>query len=248
VAVTVVVGATGELGRPLVERLVGLGHAVCAAGRDQQTLRALADAHPQISTCAADVTTPAGAAAVLEHVRDAGTRMLVYLAAAPVGRNVMSVTPEDIATAIGVKVGGLLRLVQALAPTFTADSRVVAVGGLHGFQLDPDTCVSGLANAAQAVLIRQLSWELGRHGVTCHLVSPGPVESARFAQRCEVVARDKGLQAEDVMRRSRQASPLGRLPTPQEVAWTITQLAEPEAATLTGSVLFADGGMRREIR
>jgi NAD(P)-dependent dehydrogenase (short-subunit alcohol dehydrogenase family) len=215
-------------------------------GRRHGALSELAGVHPEISTCIADAATPAGADAVREHLGDASTRMLVYLAAAPIGRNVMMVRPEDIRTAIDVKVGGLLRMVQTLAPTFARDARVVAVGGLHGFRLDPDTSVAGLANAAQAALIRQLSWELGAHGVTCHLVAPGPVESSRFEQRCAVVAQERGVAPDEVMRQSRQASPLGRLPTPQEVAWAITQLADPEAAAMTGSVVFVDGGMRRE--
>lgn len=42
-------------------------------------------------------------------------------------------------------------------------------------------------------------------------------------------------------------SPVGRLTAPEEVAWAVARLAEPEAEVLTGGTLLLDAGRRTAI-
>jgi enoyl-[acyl-carrier-protein] reductase (NADH) len=52
---------------------------------------------------------------------------------------------------------------------------------------------------------------------------------------------------ETVLEEYRAHSPLNRLTTTDEVAWQVTQLLAPEAASLHGATLAMDSGARRGL-
>jgi NAD(P)-dependent dehydrogenase (short-subunit alcohol dehydrogenase family) len=173
--------------------------------------------------------------------------MAVHMAAAPLGGHILETSASTVLQAVDVKVNGLLRLVRAVQPNLVQGSRVVAVGGNLGFDPVDGVSTAGIANAAQANAVRQLSQALGPRGVTCHTVAPGPVATERWRRMTATQAADEGIAVDDVRRRAAADSPLARLITPEEVAWAIARLADPEAAALTGSTLLLDGGRRRAL-
>jgi NAD(P)-dependent dehydrogenase (short-subunit alcohol dehydrogenase family) len=109
--------------------------------------------------------------------------------------------------------------------------------------------LAGIVNAALSNFVRSLADRYGPDGITVHLVTPGPVESPRMHAIAERTAarRADATTAEDVLTEYRNASPLGRLTTIDEVAWCVELLLAPEAAALHGSALKLDTGRRRGI-
>ena len=96
---------------------------------------------------------------------------------------------------------------------------------------------AGQANysASKAGLIglaRSIARELGSRSITANVVAPGPVATDMLA-----------ALSEDRVAILTQAVPLGRLASPEEVAGTITFLASPDAAYITGAVIPVDGGL-----
>ena len=65
-------------------------------------------------------------------------------------------------------------------------------------------------------------------------VVPGPVDTPILGQVADDVAAAKDYLV--------RMTPLARMGTPEEVAWWIVQLTEPEASWITGAVLHVDGG------
>jgi NAD(P)-dependent dehydrogenase (short-subunit alcohol dehydrogenase family) len=149
--------------------------------------------------------------------------------------------------AVDLKVDGLVRLVRATSDRLVDGSRVVAVGGHYGSEPSPNAPLAGVTNAALANLVRQLADQLGPRGVTVHLVAPGPVDTDRLRRIAAAGAAGRGLTPEAILDEYRAASPLGRLTTVEQVAWTVGCLLDPEAAALTGSTLALDAGRRRGI-
>jgi NAD(P)-dependent dehydrogenase (short-subunit alcohol dehydrogenase family) len=243
----VVVGASGELGSAIATRLAELGHPVVAVARRPEPLAELADRHPRIAPCAADISAEASVRIIAEALAGRPVSLAVQCAAAPGGGGILSVEPEAILAAVDVKVNGLLRLRRAVDAGLGDGSRLVAIGGNLGYDPTPDGSTAGVANAALANAARQLSRALGPRGATCHVIAPGPVDTRRFRRLAAEEAQQRGIDVETVLSEARAAAPLGRLTTPAEVAWAVALLRESEAEVLTGGTLLLDGGRRTAI-
>ena len=239
----VVTGATGALGRPIVERLARRGHQVVAIARSGEALAEL-DAIPGVTTVRADLSQ---AAPALDHVISGSVAGVVHAAGASFGGSIMEVDAEVLLAGVDLKVNGFLRVVRAVDGMLQDGARLVAVGGNLGFDPTPGAAVPGVANAALANVVRQLSRALGPRGVTAHLLAPGPVDTPRLRARAEDEARHSGDSVDAVYARYATASPLGRLVAVGEITWAVEVLFAPEAAALTGSTLFLDTGSRTAL-
>lgn len=245
--VSIVVGATGAIGRVVVARLVAEGHDVLAVARTADGLVRLAETHPGIRTQTADITSGDVGDLVVTAVGERSVRLLAHLASAPLGGDILATDDDTIRQAFEVKVTGLVRLVRALRPHFATDARVVAVGGNLGFDPVPTASTAGLANAAQANLVRQLARALAPDGVSCHTVAPGAVDTPRWRGLAEAAAERRGVPVAEIVAEATASTPTGRLTTPDQVAWAVARLCDPEASALTGGSLILDGGRRTAI-
>ncbi len=243
-SITVVTGATGDLGRAIVARLLAEGHEILAVARDVERLTALASTSERVAGISADLSQDEAVNAIQSSLEGRPVRMAVHCAAARVGGDVLGVSTAAILAAVDIKVNGLLRLVRAVLPSLREGSRVVAIGGNLGFDPIPDAATAGIGSAAQANAVRQLNRALAVRGVTCHTVAPGPVATERWYDIVATEARRRGVADEDVRREATALSPLDRLTTPEEVAWAVARLGDPEAAALAGSTLLLDTGRR----
>lgn len=242
----IVVGGSGAIGRVVVDRLVHEGHRIMVVARDERGLQETAAGRDAVRTCPADVTSDDVGSQVAGALGEDRVRMLVHMASAPLGGDILDTDPSVVRTSIEVKVNGLLRLVRALRDRFQEGGRIVAIGGNLGFDPVAHASTAGIANAALANVVRQLNRRLSPD-VTCHLVAPGPVDTERYRVIAREEAAQRGIAEGDVVREAGEQAPLGRLTTPEEVAWAVARIADDEAAALAGSTLFLDAGRRTAI-
>lgn len=241
VAPVVVSGATGALGSAIVERLVRANVPVIAIARSASALDTLGARFPGIQLVPCDLSRDMP---VIAEPRILG---VVHAAGAAFGGSVLDVEPSAVLDGIDLKVNGLLRLIRSIDGSLVEGSRIIALGGNLGLDPVAGSAVPGVVNAALANLIRQLSRAYAPRQVTAHLVSPGPVATERLRSRAADEARFSGSSPEQVYAEYGASSPLNRLTTPQEVAWAVRLLLEPEAVALAGSTLFLDSGIRTSI-
>lgn len=242
----VVVGATGAIGRRIVERMTDRGLGVVAIGRTAETLATLSPDKGSIVTCRCDISKDES----VDLIRNAipgPVRIAVNAAAAPLGGPVLEVTPEAIQAAIAVKVNGTLTMVRAVDGFLVEDSRIVMFGGNLGHDPIPEASTAGIGNAAVANLVRQLSRALGPRQVTCHVVAPGPVWTERLHSLIADAARARAVDESAVIEEFRARSPIGHLVTIDEVVWAVDLLLDPEARSLAGGTLLLDAGQRTAI-
>jgi 3-oxoacyl-[acyl-carrier protein] reductase len=104
----------------------------------------------------------------------------------------------------------------------------------------------GLSNALRSTLVgwsKTLAREVARDGVTCNLIVPGRIATARIAFLDQKRAERDGRSVDDVQRESTDSIPAGRYGLPQEYAKVVTFLASTASSYITGSVVRVDGGL-----
>lgn len=245
-SVCVVVGATGAVGRAVVERLAAAGYPVVAVGRSAEALEGLASEIEGVRPCVADIADDSAITAISEAL-DGPVRLAFFTAGLAVSGSVDSVHPGALADGVNIKVGGTLRLLHAVRDRFDDPATFITVAGSLGFEPGPMDAGPGTVNAALANAMRQVSLLYGPRGVAVHTIAPGPLETPRLHAIAERRAEEAGRDAEEVYREYTAKTSFGRLPSPEDIAWLTETLLAPQAWTLHGSVLTPDGGVRHTI-
>jgi glucose 1-dehydrogenase len=91
------------------------------------------------------------------------------------------------------------------------------------------------AKAALAMLVYQLAYEWGPHGIRVNCVSPGLTLSR---------STEEALASEEDRARAGGHIPLRRVASPEEIAAVVAFVVGPDAAYLTGENINVDGGLR----
>lgn len=247
--IAVVIGATGAMGAVITQRLVAQGLQVLAVARSEDALLTLRERTPGLLGCAADIGHDSAITAIAEAVAalDGPVRLVVQGAGVATAGGVLSASTAAVVDAVNIKVGGLMRLVRAVDDRLTAGSRLVAIGGHYGFEPTAYAATAGVANAALANLVRQLSWAYGPRGITAHLVAPGPADTERLHRVAAARAERDGVSTDQVLAQMKAESAIGAFTTPEQIAWAIQLLLAPEADALAGGTLFMDAGRRHGL-
>ncbi|MET4163515.1 NAD(P)-dependent dehydrogenase (short-subunit alcohol dehydrogenase family) [Marinobacterium sp. MBR-111] len=242
----VLVGATGAFGKVIVKSLTKAGYQVVAVARTAESLQALQQIYPELLTCQADISNDA-AIDVIRQVATGPVRAVVHGPGVGVAGGILEAPTDTLNQAVNIKVAGLLRLVRAIDKQLSAHSRLIAIGGHYGFEPTAYAAAAGVANAALVNVVRQLSLAYGDRGITAHLIAPGPADTERLHRVAASRAERQGSTLDEVMEEMRHESSIGAFTTPEQVAWAVRMLLEPEADAMTGSTLMLDSGRRRGI-
>ena len=244
----VVVGVTGAFGTVIAQRLVAAGLTVVGVARDGKALEALRDLHgPAFVPCTASIGDDCAILSIADSLPDAPVAMVVHSVGLPVAGGVADAPPGTLTAACNLKAAGFVRLVRAVEPRLRRGSRLVAIGGHYGFEPSPYAATAGVANAALANLVRQMSWAYGPRGITAHLLAPGPADTDRLRKVARARADRAGTPLDEEYEAMRADSAIHAFTTPEQVAWAVSLLLDPEADALAGSTLGLDSGRRHGI-
>jgi enoyl-[acyl-carrier protein] reductase III len=118
---------------------------------------------------------------------------------------------------------------------------IVNISSPGSFRVMPEYVVVGASKAAIEALTRYLAVELGPHGIVVNAVSPGVVET-------DALKHFNLIKDGKIIPHVVEATPAGRIATPEDIAGVVTFLCTPEAEMIRGQVIIADGGFTLPIQ
>lgn len=242
----IVTGASRGIGRAIAAAFIGEGAHVTICARGREALEATAGAlraaasGARVEAVVADLTTGAGAAAVLDGAVGTfgGVDVLVNNAGATVrGDSIV----HEFERSFDLNVLAPLRMMELARPYLQASGQgaVVNISSIYGRESGGPPQYNA-SKSAQIAMTKSLALEWVRDGIRVNNVAPGSVafEGGSWGRR---VQEDPEGMAAFV----RENIPGGRFGTVQEIARAVVFLASPAASWVVGATLNVDGGQSR---
>ena len=248
----VVVGATGEMGQVICQCLASRGLKVVMVARSDSALSALVEQieksvpDAELIGCVADISHDSAIEAIQKYV-DGPVDVVVHGPGVATAGGILTAPTAALVEAVNIKVAGFARLVRAVDTQLHEGSRLIAIGGHYGFEPTAYAATAGVANAALANVVKQLSWAYGPRSITAHLIAPGPADTPRLHRVAASKAERDGVSQEQVMAELKGESAIGEFTDVSDIAWAVETLLSPHANALAGSTLFMDAGRRKGI-
>jgi NAD(P)-dependent dehydrogenase (short-subunit alcohol dehydrogenase family) len=238
-------GGTG-VGRAIALALAEAGIAVTICGRRKAELDRVVRESGRVHAVAADVTDEAAMAALYaEAERARGPLDIVVANAGMSGSSPASRTSlADWQRTLDVNLtGAFLTVRPALAGmTQRKSGRIVFVASTAGLKGYPYVAPYVAAKHGVVGLMRALTVELARTGVTVNAVCPGFVETDMLEESVRRIVDKTGRTVEQARASLAATNPQGRFIQPQEVAAAVLWLCSATAGSITGQAISLSGG------
>jgi len=244
--VAIITGSSSGIGQSIAIRLAGEGAAVVINYRGNPdgantTKSQIEAADGKAITVQADVSKLADTQVLIDQTYQQLGRcdILVNNAGIEKGSPFWDVTEADYDAVLNVNLKGAFFLTQSFVRRLRdvkQPGRIINISSVHEDMVFPNFSTYCASKGAIRMLMRNLSVELGPLGITVNNIAPGaintPINASLLANKPKLDALLHNI-------------PLGRMGSPEEVASVAAFLASDEAAYVTGSTYFIDGGLIR---
>jgi 3-oxoacyl-[acyl-carrier protein] reductase len=241
--VALVTGASRGIGAQVALRLARSGAKVIINYPDetqraaaQQTLAAIAEEEGHACIVQADVSDPVQVAGLFEQsiAYGAGLDIVVLNAGGDaVVRPVADTTEEEFDRVMALNARGQFVALQLAARHLRSGGRIVFVSSSTATQPYPGTASYAGAKIASEAYVRALSREVAARNVTANVVSPGMTATETMLSQTTEARRATVINA----------TPLGRIAEPADIADVVHFVVTPAARHLNGQVVHVNGGL-----
>src|SRR5579875_1914218 len=242
----IVTGSSSGIGQGIAERLAQEGANVVidyvgSPDGAEVTLKKIQASGAKGVMVEADVSQVSAVRSLVNEAWQAfgGADILVNNAGVEKEAPFWEATEQEYDLVLGVNLKGPFFLTQAFAQRLIEakkPGRVINISSVHEDMAFPNFATYCASKGGLRMLMRDLAVELGPLGITVNNVAPGAIETPINAEMMSNPA-----QLEPLLRNI----PLGRMGKSDEVAGLAAFLASDEAAYVTGSTYFMDGGLIR---
>lgn len=240
--VAIVTGAASGIGRVILTRFVQAGARAVLADTDaewgERVARELRDQGHEALYVRTDVRDSAQVdAMVAEAVKQLGRiDILVHGAGVTVHKDIVDISDAEWDLQINVQLRGAFLLSRAVARQLIAQGeggRLILIGSTSGNNARVQSGPHAVSKAGEIQLVHVLALELGQHGITANVVSPGLTDISGISRT---------VQHQEYQQAFITQVPLGRLAKPDEIAHAVLFIASEKASFITGQLLCVDGG------
>ena len=238
--VAIITGASAGIGRGITHIFAQEGAKIVAASRNceagERLVREVQDAGGDAIFVAADISRKLDNEKVAAAALERFGRIDILVHNAGIFWEVMldDMTEDDWDRCHNLNLKGTLFSTQAVLPAMKRQrhGRILVTSSITG----PKTGMPGFAHYGASKggvngFVRNAAVELAPHGITVNAVEPGNILTEGLA--------DLG---EDYLTTMTKAIPLGKLGSPEDIAYAMAFLASDEAGWITGQTLTVDGG------
>jgi 3-oxoacyl-[acyl-carrier protein] reductase len=236
-AIALVTGASKGIGAAIARALAADGWHVAVNYRSDEegakaTVKAIEDAGGKAVALHADVANGAPDELFKQAEEQLGGPVLALVNNAGVAADGLAIQLDDDAwdRVIGTNLTAAFRLTRrAMRPMIKARyGRIVNVASVVGPRANAGQSNYAAAKAGLIGMTKTVAAEVARRGVTVNAVAPGFIETEMTKDIPDAVI---------------EAIPARRVGAPDEVAAAVRFLASDDAAYVTGTTLYVDGGM-----
>ena len=239
--IAVITGANSGIGLASAKRFVAEGAHVYITGRRPQELdEAIKAIGAGATAIQGDVSNLEDLDRLFANVRSDHGHMDILFANAGLGARepLGKITVSTFDLVFGVNVKGTIFTVQKGLPLMRDGGSIILTGSTTGSMGTAAFSIYSASKAAIRNLARSWTLDLKGTGIRVNVLSPGATATpgllnalARTGQKDAMIA---GLI---------EQSPLGRMADPDDIADVALFLASDDSRSMTGSEIFADGGM-----
>ena len=237
--VALVTGASRGIGQAIAERLGGDGASVAITyvgnqGKAEAVVEAIHQRHGvKAIALQSDISKIAETRHLFQQVINTFGRLdiVVNNVGVSVYKPTIDITESDFDRVFDTNTKGTYFALQAAAKHVSDDGRIISLSSGATRQSIATGGVYAASKAAIEQFSLALSKELGARGITVNIVSPG------------VTNTDGLIMPTDALEHLIQATPLGRLGQPIDIAEVVAFLASEESRWVNGQVIQVNGGI-----
>jgi len=239
--VAVVTGGSRGIGRAIALELARRGASVVvnynrSADAAGEVVDAIEDEGGRALAFRADVGEIDQAAELVKAAVDTfGTiDILVNNAGTTRDQLLMMMSEDDWDVVLRTNLKGVFNCCKAAARKMMRQrsGRIINISSVSGIAGQGGQTNYAASKAGVIGLTKSLAKELGPRNITVNAVAPGFVPTALT-----------NSLSEEMKEKAREATPLGRMGRPEEIAYAVAFLASEMAGFITGEVLTVDGGL-----
>jgi len=237
--IVVITGAAGGMGSVITDRFLANGDTVIAIDNSASSLEAFKasrQAVETLTTALADVSSEADCTRIADIARHLAGRVDVVVNCAgqfPI-QPFEEMTLSQWRHVIDVNLTGAFLVIRSMLPLLKGRGwgRIVNIGSASIYEGQPGQAHYVAAKAGITGLSRSLARELGEHGITVNVVTPGLTVTPPVRDNFPAEMLEKG----------RSTRCLKRDETAEDLVGAVFFLASPDADFMTGQMVNVDGG------
>lgn len=243
--VAIITGSTGGIGQGIAEMFAKESAKVVISGRNpetgKETARGIRDSDGEATFIQADVTRESDCINLIQRTVELYDKIDVFVNNAgifPRG-NILETSEELWDQIMSVNLKGAFFCCKHVIPIMKKQRKgsIINVGSSHAWSGFGNIFAYSVSKGGLLTLTKNLAREHAKDGVRVNWVTVGWVLTPG-----EKVMRRLDGQSEDEVIEEGKLMPLGRLQTPEDIAYTAVYLASDESSMVTGAEIPVNGG------